>query len=157
MTLHLTACGRGRVKGCFEKVVKMTRLAAEFILFRFNKLWINSRLLLLLLLLLFRINSFRIEISFRNTLCRRTAKIISWTLIGQNRKVLILHCFKAYGCLIESNEWPLNLILHSHVVRFIREPCLYGELWISYDSQYSHRHQRIEWLGMTHKLVSQNA
>ena len=68
-----------------------------------------------------------------------------------NSKNFNFALFQAYGCLIDfeydSTEWPLNLILHSSVIRFILEPCLYGKLRISlfsYDIQYSHKHQRIE-------------
>ena len=50
MTLRLTACGWGRVKwdGCGEVRKDDTARTFEF-LFRFNRVWINSRLLLLLL------------------------------------------------------------------------------------------------------------
>ena len=56
MTLRLTACGWGRVKGwALRKFVKMTRLAPLWICKIIKGVWINSRLLLLLLLYLFNV------------------------------------------------------------------------------------------------------
>ena len=129
MTLRLTACGWGRVKGwALRKFVKMTRLAPLWICKIIKGVDINSRLLLLLLLLLSCIICILVESVFWehrmciDKMCSKRNLLCQIAILVHNGAIWIVVCMR-----VILGTKPLWVNVSYQQVVYISHHCLEWE------------------------------